>query len=143
MLTLNEVKTVEVGRIKPGTLVILRDMSDRMRLGIGAYGIDRVPDREPLAALVYLDPGRPPEAAPLQSGRVRCVVLGPAALRVARAVDSFSQDHRFSTAGNLLIDDAGVRIICKDAGGGNEQYVHIPTGEIHRPEDMDGVWYVP
>jgi hypothetical protein len=129
MLTLNEVKTVEVGKVTAGNLVIVKDPSSGLpRLAIGAYGIDQVPERIPLVALVYLDPGKPPEVAPLQSHRARCVNLGPAVARVAPTVGSFSLDHRFSTAGNLLIDDAGVRIICKDASGGDEQYVHVPTG---------------
>jgi hypothetical protein len=150
MISLDKVKTVELGRVAAGHLVLVKTPSSVLRLALLALDPPRDATAPPVSVLAYLDAGAVPEVNPLQTHRAPCIDLGAATLRVAPTIGSFSLDHRLSVAGNLAIDQVGVTIICRDARTGAEARVHIPTGVIHDPhnphrppQDPGAVWYAP
>lgn len=141
MFLLNNLKSVAIGSVAPGNLIILRHGAG---LSPAIIGSDRGPklDKDPPATVIVdLEPGNAPVLYPPQNTSAKCIDLGKPEVRAAGEKGEWlTLDTKYSRPGNIAIEEAGAWIICQDARNSIEAWLKIPTGDIG-PQCVD-VFYV-
>ncbi len=134
MIRLNSLRESALQSVPAGHLAILRHSGAK-------YVICCKSKTEGVISIVYLLDNAAPRFEQFRTQDVSCIDLGPFTVIAKPDLASFSSDTRYSAAGNLLVDDEGLVMICQRSDYGDEVRIDVQTGETR--ESIKGTWYVP
>lgn len=137
MFLLNEMKTVALGTVAPGNLIILKRGG---KFGLGLLGEDPGPkllQNPPMRVFVDLTTRTVPMLYQLQVISAICIDLGKPQVRTTGDSELFSANPQYSRPGNIAIDDTGTWLICQDTRISAESWLSISRGAVgHQRGDV-------